>query len=45
MIATLIAWAKSLMPKPADRSKIARWVHQNMPSHHIAALERNEDKS
>lgn len=40
MIATLIAWAKSLMQKPADRSQITRWVEQNMPSNH-----KNEDKS
>lgn len=45
MIATLIAWAKSLMPKPADRNEIARWVEQNMPGNQIEKLEQNEDKS
>jgi len=40
VIANLIAWAKSLMSKPADRSEITRWVEQNMPQHH-----KNEDKS
>ena len=40
MIATLIAWAKSLMPTPADPADIARWVAQNMPGN-----QKNEDKS
>lgn len=37
MIATLIAWAKSLMPKPiqpghlSDRSKLRIWIEIHMP--------------
>lgn len=43
MIASLIAWAKSLMP--ANPAEITRWIDQNMPAHEIKHRDTNEDKS